>query len=60
MIISAKTEGGIDALITIETWRAFLDNFVDNAEFVARIAAQSPRYAVAGYAARTLVTIANA
>ncbi|OZA14308.1 MAG: hypothetical protein B7Y02_04735 [Rhodobacterales bacterium 17-64-5] len=32
-----------DARITTETWHAFLDDFVDDAELVARIKAQSPR-----------------
>ena len=45
------TDDGIDELkdmlrharITTETWHAFLDDFVDDAELVARIKAQSPR-----------------
>ena len=49
--ITALTDDGIDELkdmlrdarITPETWNAFLDDFVDDAEFVARIKAQSPR-----------------
>ena len=32
-----------DARATTETWHAFLDDFVDDAELVARIKAQSPR-----------------
>jgi hypothetical protein len=32
-----------DARITTETWHAFLDNFVDDAELIARMKAQSPR-----------------
>lgn len=49
--ITALTDDGIDNLkdmlrdarITPETWHAFLDDFVDDAELVARIKAQSPR-----------------
>ena len=49
--ITALTDDGIDELndmlrdarITTETWHAFLDDFVDDAELVARIKAQSPR-----------------
>lgn len=32
-----------DARITTETWHPFLDDFVDDAELVACIKAQSPR-----------------
>ena len=32
-----------DARITTETWHAFLDAFINDAELVARIKAQSPR-----------------
>jgi hypothetical protein len=32
-----------DARITTENWHAFLDDFVDDAELVARIKAQPPR-----------------
>ena len=32
-----------DARITTETWHAFLDDFVDDADLVARIKAKSPR-----------------
>lgn len=49
--ITALTDDGIDELkdmlrdarITPETWNAFLDDFVDDAELVARIKARSPR-----------------
>ena len=49
--ITALTDDGIDELkdmlrdarITPETWNAFLDDFVDDAELVTRIKAQSPR-----------------
>lgn len=49
--ITALTDDGIDELkdmlrdarITTETWHAFLDDFVDDAELVARIKAQSLR-----------------
>jgi hypothetical protein len=49
--ITALTDDGIDELkdklrdarITPETWNAFLDDFVDDAELVARINARSPR-----------------
>jgi hypothetical protein len=49
--ITALTDDGIDELkemlrdarITTETWHAFLDDFVDDAELVVRIKAQSPR-----------------
>jgi hypothetical protein len=49
--ITALTDDGIgelkdmlrDARITTETWHAFLDDFVDDAELVARIKALSPR-----------------
>jgi len=49
--ITALTDDGIDELkdmlrnarITPATWHAFLDDFVDDAELVARITAQSPR-----------------
>ena len=49
--ITALTDDGIDDLkdmlrgarITPETWHAFLDDFVDDVELVARIKAQSPR-----------------
>lgn len=49
--ITALTDDGIDELkdmlrdarITTETWHAFLDDFVDDAELVARIKAQLPR-----------------
>ena len=49
--VTALTDDGIgelkdmlrDARITPETWHAFLDDFVDDAELVARIKAQSPR-----------------
>jgi hypothetical protein len=49
--ITALTDDGIDELkdmlrdarITPETWHAFLDDFVDDAELVARIKTQSPR-----------------
>ncbi|ARC37806.1 hypothetical protein A6J80_16840 [Paracoccus yeei] len=49
--ITALTDDGIDELkdmlrdarITTETWHAFLDDFVGDAELVARIKAQLPR-----------------
>jgi hypothetical protein len=49
--ITAMTDDGIDELkdmlrnarITPETWHAFLDDFVDDAELVARIKAKTPR-----------------
>ena len=49
--ITALTDDGIDELkdmlraarITTETWHAFLDDFVDDAELVARIKAQALR-----------------
>lgn len=49
--ITALTDDGIDELkemlrdarITTETWHAFPDDFVDDAELVVRIKAQSPR-----------------
>ena len=49
--ITALTDDGIDELkdmlrdarITPETWNSFLDDFVDDAELVARIKARSPR-----------------
>lgn len=49
--ITALTDEGIDELkdmfrgarSTIKTWHAFLDDFVDDADLVARIKAQSPR-----------------
>lgn len=49
--ITALTDDGIDELkdmlrdaqSTTETWYAFLEDFVDDAELVARIKAQSPR-----------------
>lgn len=49
--ITALTDDGIDELkdmlrdarITTETWHAFLNDFVDDAELVARIKAQSTR-----------------
>lgn len=49
--ITALTDDGIDELkdmlrdarLTPETWHAFLDDFVDDAELVARIKAHSPR-----------------
>ena len=49
--ITALTDDGIDELkemlrdarITTETWHAFLDDFVDDADLVARIKAKSPR-----------------
>lgn len=49
--ITALTDYGIeeltdmlrDARITIESWHEFLDDFVHDAELVARIKAQSPR-----------------
>ncbi|MDP1667443.1 hypothetical protein [Phaeovulum sp.] len=49
--ITALTDDGIDELTdmlrdarsTPETWHAFLDDFVDDENLVARIKAQSPR-----------------
>lgn len=49
--ITALTDDGIEELrdmikaarITTPTWHAFLDDFVDDPELVARIKAQSPR-----------------
>ena len=49
--INTLTDDGIDELkgmlrnarITAETWHAFLDDFIDDVELVARIKAQSPR-----------------
>lgn len=49
--VTALTDDGIDELtdmlraarITTETWHAFLDDFVRDAELVARIKAKSPR-----------------
>lgn len=49
--ITALTDDGVDELkdmlrdarITPETWHAFLNDFVDDAELVARIKAKSPR-----------------
>ncbi|MCO8145886.1 hypothetical protein NHN26_11680 [Rhodovulum tesquicola] len=49
--ITALTDDGIDDLkdmlrdarITTETWHAFLDDFVDDEDLVARIKAQSPQ-----------------
>jgi hypothetical protein len=49
--ITALTDDGIDELkdmlrdarVTTETWHAFLDDFVDDEDLVARIKAQSPR-----------------
>lgn len=49
--ITALTDDGIeeltdmlrDARITTKTWHEFLDDFVNDAELVARIKAQSPR-----------------
>jgi len=49
--ITALTDDGIeelkdrlrDARVTTETWHAFLDDFVDDEDLVARIKAQSPR-----------------
>ena len=49
--ITALTDDGIDELkdmlrdarSTPETWHDFLDDFVDDAELVARIKAQSPQ-----------------
>mgnify|MGYP001627960444 CR=1 FL=1 len=49
--ITALTDEGInelkdmlrDARVTTETWHAFLDDFVDDENLVARIKAQSPR-----------------
>jgi hypothetical protein len=47
----ALTDDGIDELndmlraarITTQTWHAFLDDFVDDKDLVARIKAQAPR-----------------
>lgn len=49
--VAALTDDGIeeledmirDARITTKTWHAFLEDFVDDAELVARIKAKSPR-----------------
>lgn len=49
--ITALTDDGIDELkdmlkdarSTTETWHAFLDDFVNDADIVARIKAKSPR-----------------
>jgi hypothetical protein len=49
--ISALTNDGIEELkdmiraarITAKTWHKFLDDFVDDADLVSRIMAQSPR-----------------
>lgn len=49
--ITALTDDGIEELtdmlryarITTKTWHEFLDDFVNDAELVARIKAQSPR-----------------
>lgn len=49
--VTALTDDGIEELtdmikaarITTETWHQFLDDFVHDAEIVARIKAQSPR-----------------
>ena len=49
--VTALTDDGIDELkdmlrnarITTEAWHAFLDDFVDDAELVARIKLQLPR-----------------
>lgn len=49
--VTALTDDGIgelkdmlrDTRITPETWHAFLDDFVDDAELIARIKAQSTR-----------------
>lgn len=49
--ITALTDDGVnelkdmlrDARITPENWHAFLEDFVDDAELVARIKTQSPR-----------------
>ena len=49
--VAALTEDGIaeltdmihDARITTKTWHEFLEDFVDDAELVARIKAKSPR-----------------
>ena len=49
--VTALTDDGIDELkdmlraarITTETWHAFLDDFVDDKDLVARIKAQAPR-----------------
>jgi hypothetical protein len=55
--ITALTDDGIDELkdmlrnarSTTETWHAFLDDFVDDTDLVARIKAKSPREQPAGY-----------
>jgi len=49
--ITALTDDGIDELkdmlrdarVSTETWHAFLDDFVNDEDLVARIKAQSPR-----------------
>lgn len=49
--ISALTDDGVEELtdiiqtarITTKTWNEFLDDFVDDADLVTRIKAQSPR-----------------
>lgn len=49
--VTALTDDGIeeledmirDARITTQTWHEFLEDFVDDAELVARIKAKSPR-----------------
>lgn len=49
--ITALTDDGIEELrdmfraarLTTETWHAFLDDFVNDAELIARIKAQPPR-----------------
>jgi len=49
--VTALTDDGIDELkdmirdarITTQTWQEFLENFVDDADLVARIKAKSPR-----------------
>ena len=49
--ISALTDDGVEELtdmiqtarITTKTWHEFLDDFVDDADLVTRIKAQSPR-----------------
>jgi hypothetical protein len=55
--ISALTDAGIEELtdmiraarINTKTWHEFLDDFVDDAELVSRIRAQSPREQWSGY-----------
>ncbi len=55
--ISALTDAGIEKLtdmiraarINTKTWHEFLDDFVDDAELVSRIRAQSPREQWSGY-----------